>query len=101
MREAQSQYGRSDHEPTCTLATMWTFVTEDPGVRWERLAGLAEVVGRSPEELADRLLIGPAGACADLLRRYADAGVDRLCVWPLAEPERQLERVMAEVVPRV
>jgi hypothetical protein len=36
-----------------------------------------------------------------MLRAYADAGVDTLYLWPLADHERQLERVMSDVVPLV
>lgn len=86
---------------SCAVATMWAFVTDDDRERAARLSRLAELLSRPEAELADRVLIGPPEACADLLRRYDDAGVDLLFVWPLADPEGQLERVMREVVPRV
>jgi alkanesulfonate monooxygenase SsuD/methylene tetrahydromethanopterin reductase-like flavin-dependent oxidoreductase (luciferase family) len=80
---------------------MWTYVTDDERDRRSRLDALAALLARPVEELAARVLVGPPGHCAALLRAYADAGVDELFVWPLADPERQLERVMRDVVPLV
>ena len=59
------------------------------------------MLNRPPDELAGRLPIGTPEACAEILRGYAAAGVDLVCIWPLVEPERQLERFMQEVVPLV
>jgi hypothetical protein len=35
------------------------------------------------------------------LRAYADAGVERVFIWPIAEPEQQLERFRQDVAPLV
>jgi alkanesulfonate monooxygenase SsuD/methylene tetrahydromethanopterin reductase-like flavin-dependent oxidoreductase (luciferase family) len=93
--------GRAEHGFSCAVATMWTFVTDDPEQRDRHLRRLAEMLRRSPDELAGRVLVGEPDRCADLLRRYDEAGANLLFVWPLADPERQLERVMREVVPLV
>jgi hypothetical protein len=85
----------------CALATMWMYVTDDPRDRDARLAALAAMLNRPVDELAGRCLVGPAVHCATVVRAYADAGVDELFVWPLADPERQLEVFMADVAPLI
>jgi alkanesulfonate monooxygenase SsuD/methylene tetrahydromethanopterin reductase-like flavin-dependent oxidoreductase (luciferase family) len=98
LQEALAGYGRSGEHLHCTLATMWTWVTDDAHQRDDWLARLAAMLNRPQDELAGQLLVGPAEACADVLRRYAAAGVDLVCIWPVADPERQLERFMQDVV---
>jgi alkanesulfonate monooxygenase SsuD/methylene tetrahydromethanopterin reductase-like flavin-dependent oxidoreductase (luciferase family) len=85
----------------CTVATLWTGVTDDTdlGSRW--LRRLATALDRPEADLADRVLIGSPERCADLLGRYADAGADRVLVWPVADHEQQLARVVHDVVPRI
>ena len=85
----------------CAVATMWTWVTDDERDRRATLARLATLLGRSEAELADRVMVGSPQRCAELASAYADAGVDRLLVWPVADHGRQLERVMQEVAPFV
>jgi alkanesulfonate monooxygenase SsuD/methylene tetrahydromethanopterin reductase-like flavin-dependent oxidoreductase (luciferase family) len=76
------------------LATMWTWVTES---RAERDRVLRDVLGpllkRDPDELGDQVCVGPAEHCAALLSRYAEAGCERVYLWPLGDEPRQLERV--------
>lgn len=95
-RAALASLGRSDLP--CALATLWTYITEDGSAA---LARLADLLNRPADQLAGKVLIGPAPACAATLRAYADAGVDHVFIWPLAEPERQLELFMQDVVPAV
>ena len=80
---------------------MWTYVTDDDAVREATLARLAAMLNRPADELAGKVLIGPAPACAATLRAYAQAGVDHVFIWPLGDPHRQLERFMRDVVPAV
>ena len=40
-----------------------------------------------------------AGHCAELLSRYAEAGCDRVYLWPLGDEARQLELVAGAVAP--
>lgn len=98
---AQVAAGRAKHGVACSVATMWTYVTDDDGERRAWLARLAAMLGRPESELAGRVLVGSPEAGAALLRQYDDAGADLMFVWPLAHHERQLERVMREVVPLV
>jgi alkanesulfonate monooxygenase SsuD/methylene tetrahydromethanopterin reductase-like flavin-dependent oxidoreductase (luciferase family) len=101
LREALALGGRPDVELPCALATMWTYVTDDERRAEEQLVRLAAMLNRPREQLTGQLLVGPADQCAQLLQAYASAGVTLVCIWPLAEPEGQLERFMREVVPLV
>ncbi len=81
---------------------MWTWVTEDRAEADRMLHDvLAPLLKRDPEELRDQVCLGPAGRCAELLSRYAQAGCEWVQLWPLGEERRQIERVAAEVLPRV
>ncbi len=91
----------ADRRLSCAVATMWTWVTDDERERRDWVARLAVLLGRPEHELAGRLLVGPPERCAELLSRYAAAGVDLVVLWPVADELRQLERVMQEVVPLV
>jgi alkanesulfonate monooxygenase SsuD/methylene tetrahydromethanopterin reductase-like flavin-dependent oxidoreductase (luciferase family) len=75
------------------LATMWTYVCDDPDRVLRDVLG--PLVGRDPDELRDRVCVGSAEHCADLLHRYAQAGCQRVYVWPLGDEQRQLERICA------
>jgi alkanesulfonate monooxygenase SsuD/methylene tetrahydromethanopterin reductase-like flavin-dependent oxidoreductase (luciferase family) len=78
---------------------MFFFVTE------ERAAGrivrevLSPTLNRPEEELSQRLLVGPAGECAEKLAAYQAAGSQRIFLWPVEDELRQLalfrERVAA------
>ena len=63
---------------------------------------LAPVVNRPVEALRDLALpIGSAELCAERLSAYAEAGAERVFVWPLADGPRQLEAFRENVVPLV
>ena len=62
---------------------------------------LAPTLRRDPEQLRERLLVGPAGACADKLERYAEAGAERVLLWPVWDEVRQLERFHVSVMSRL
>ena len=94
-----ARQGRSLAGFPCALATMWTYVTDDDGARRARLDELAAMLNRPAEPLAQQVLIGTVEHCASIVRAYADAGIDRLFIWPLADDEQQLERFRREVVP--
>ena len=99
--ELRKQERDADGFPNA-LVTMWTWVTEEPA---ERDRVLNEVLGpllnRDPEELRERVCVGPAEHCAELLSRYAEAGCEEVFVWPLGDEQRQIELVAGEVAPRV
>jgi alkanesulfonate monooxygenase SsuD/methylene tetrahydromethanopterin reductase-like flavin-dependent oxidoreductase (luciferase family) len=82
------------------LATMWTWVSDDRAGGDRVLADvLAPVLRRDPEDLRTRVCVGPAEHCAELLSRYAEAGCERVYLWPLTDEARQLELVADAVVP--
>ncbi len=91
--------GRSPEGFPCALSTMWTYVTETGSQRTQQLTKLSQLLNRPPGGLADQVLIGPAEECAARLRAYADAGVDTVFIWPLADGTEQLDRFMSKVAP--
>lgn len=84
------------------VGTMWFHITDDPGeadaVFRHRLA---PTVNRPEEVLRERLPVGPAGAVAERLAAFRDAGAQRVLVWPVADEERQLELFREHVWPQV
>jgi alkanesulfonate monooxygenase SsuD/methylene tetrahydromethanopterin reductase-like flavin-dependent oxidoreductase (luciferase family) len=85
------------------IATMWMYVT-DKRREAERMLGevLAPVLNRPVEALRDLALpIGSAELCAERISAYAEAGAERVFVWPLADELRQLEVFRENVVPLV
>jgi alkanesulfonate monooxygenase SsuD/methylene tetrahydromethanopterin reductase-like flavin-dependent oxidoreductase (luciferase family) len=94
--------GRDPDRFPNALATMWTWITEDARDA-DRV--LREVLGpmlkRDPDALLDQLCIGPAEQCADLLSRYAQAGCERVYLWPLGDEPRQIELAATAVLPGV
>jgi alkanesulfonate monooxygenase SsuD/methylene tetrahydromethanopterin reductase-like flavin-dependent oxidoreductase (luciferase family) len=84
------------------LATMWTWVSKDRAEGDRVLAEvLAPVVRRDPDELRAQVCVGPAQHCAELLSRYAEAGCERVYLWPLGDEARQLELVASAVAPQI
>jgi alkanesulfonate monooxygenase SsuD/methylene tetrahydromethanopterin reductase-like flavin-dependent oxidoreductase (luciferase family) len=84
------------------LVTMWTWITEDEADAERVLRDLlAPILRREPDELRGRLCIGPAGQCAELLSRYAEAGCERVHLWPLGDEPRQVELAATAVLPSV
>jgi hypothetical protein len=56
---------------------------------------------RDPDALRDQLCIGPAEKCAELLSRYAEAGCERVHLWPLGDEPQQIELAATAVLPAV
>jgi alkanesulfonate monooxygenase SsuD/methylene tetrahydromethanopterin reductase-like flavin-dependent oxidoreductase (luciferase family) len=85
------------------LATGWMFVSEKRSevdrVLEEVLAPMLDRPAGALRELA--LPIGSAEQCAERMSAWADAGVQRLFVWPLRDNLSQLERFAESVVPLV
>jgi alkanesulfonate monooxygenase SsuD/methylene tetrahydromethanopterin reductase-like flavin-dependent oxidoreductase (luciferase family) len=101
LAAALARNGRSLDGFPCALATVWTYITDDRRTAETQLNGLAAMLARPVDQLTDRVLIGGAEQCAAVLRAYADAGIDRFFIWPVADAEDQLARFMQEVVPLV
>jgi alkanesulfonate monooxygenase SsuD/methylene tetrahydromethanopterin reductase-like flavin-dependent oxidoreductase (luciferase family) len=84
------------------LVTMWTYVTEDSSERDRILRNiLAPLLNREPDQLRDRVCVGPAGHCAELLSRYAESGCRRVDIWPVGESARQVDLFATQVAPRI
>jgi alkanesulfonate monooxygenase SsuD/methylene tetrahydromethanopterin reductase-like flavin-dependent oxidoreductase (luciferase family) len=92
-------------EPTgfpSALATMWTWVSKDRAEGDRVLADvLAPILRRDADELRSQVCVGPAEHCAEVLSRYAEAGCDRVYLWPLGDEVRQLELVASAVAERL
>ncbi|WP_051217986.1 LLM class flavin-dependent oxidoreductase [Nocardioides insulae] len=101
LRTALRAEGRSDDSVPVALATTWTYLTESRGTAQTMLAGLAAMLNRDPVALAEQVLVGPAGECAEKLARYAEAGVGTVYVWPVEDAVAQVRRFGAEVIPRL
>jgi alkanesulfonate monooxygenase SsuD/methylene tetrahydromethanopterin reductase-like flavin-dependent oxidoreductase (luciferase family) len=84
------------------LVTMWTWITEDARDAERVLRDvLAPLLKRDPDVLRDQLCIGPAEECAELLSRYAQAGCERVHLWPLGDEPHQIELAATAVLPAV
>ena len=94
--------GKEPDEFPNGLATMWFYVTEDR-TETERIfhERLAPAIHRSEEELRARLPVGSATAFAEKLSAFAEAGVQRVLLWPVAHERRQLELFCEQVRPLV
>ena len=95
--------GRSPDGFPNGIATMWLYVT-DRRREADRMLGetLAPMLNRPIEALRDLALpIGSAEQCAERISAYAEAGAERIFVWPLADELRQLEAFRENVVPLV
>src|SRR6476659_9788587 len=62
-----------------------------PRGRSRAARGPAPLLRRDPDSLGDQLCVGPAAHCAELLSRYAEAGCERVYLWPLGDEPRQVE----------
>ena len=80
------------------LSTMWTWVSEDRAEGDRVLTQvLAPILKRDPDELRSQVCVGPPEHCAELLSRYAEAGCERVYLWPLGDEARQLELIAGSV----
>jgi hypothetical protein len=96
------QRGREPDGFPNALATMWTWVSKNRAEVDRMLADvLAPVLRRDPDRLAGQVCVGPAGHCAELLARYAEAGCERVYLWPLGQEARQLELMATAVTPQI
>jgi alkanesulfonate monooxygenase SsuD/methylene tetrahydromethanopterin reductase-like flavin-dependent oxidoreductase (luciferase family) len=101
LGEELAERGRDPDGFPNALATMWMWVTED-GAEASRMLDevIAPLLRRDPAEL-DRLCIGSAGHCAQVLSDYAEAGCEWVQLWPLGEERRQIELLAERVIPEI
>ena len=93
--------GRDPADFPLSLATMWTYVTDDRAEAEGKLGALASMLDRDPAVLAQQVLVGSADHCAAILGSYADVGVATVFIWPVGDPVNQLRTFAEQVVPRV
>jgi alkanesulfonate monooxygenase SsuD/methylene tetrahydromethanopterin reductase-like flavin-dependent oxidoreductase (luciferase family) len=100
-RELRDQ-GRDESNFPNALATMWTWIAKDRA-EGDRVPVeiLAPLLNRDPNELRAQVCVGTVEHCAELLSRYAEAGCQRVYLWPLGEERRQLEMIANEVAPKL
>ena len=92
LREQLQAHGRDPDRFPNALVTMWTWITPDAREADRMLLDvLAPLLRRDPAVLREQLCIGPAEKCAELLSRYAEAGCERVHLWPLGDEPRQIE----------
>jgi alkanesulfonate monooxygenase SsuD/methylene tetrahydromethanopterin reductase-like flavin-dependent oxidoreductase (luciferase family) len=102
LAEELSARGRDPGGFPNGLVTMWTWITPDARDAERVLRNvLAPLLRRDPADLRDQLCIGPPEKCAELLSRYAQAGCERVHLWPIGDEARQIELAAAEVLPAV
>ena len=100
-RELRDQ-GRDGSNFPNALATMWTWIARDRAEAQRVLEEiLAPLLSRDPNELGGQVCVGTVEHCAELLSRYAEAGCQRVYLWPLGDERRQLEMIASEVAPRL
>jgi hypothetical protein len=81
---------------------MWFYITDNQGeadrVMRERVV---PTIHRPEEMLRERLPVGPAQLFAEKLSAFAQAGVQRVFLWPVADEVRQLELFWETVRPAI
>jgi len=97
-----ADHGKSAEAFPNALATMWCYITDDR-VEADRILRerVVPTVHRPEDMLRQRLPIGPPELFAEKLRDFANAGVQRVFIWPVADEVHQLERFWNEVRPLV
>jgi alkanesulfonate monooxygenase SsuD/methylene tetrahydromethanopterin reductase-like flavin-dependent oxidoreductase (luciferase family) len=84
------------------LVTMWMWITPDARDADRVLRDvLGPLLKRDPELLRDQVCVGAPETCAELLSRYAEAGCERVYLWPLGDEPRQIELAASAVLPAV
>ncbi|MGH2974381.1 MAG: LLM class flavin-dependent oxidoreductase [Solirubrobacterales bacterium] len=102
LSEQLDAHGRDPDRFPNALATMWTWVTEDARDADRVLRDvLAPMLKRDPAALREQLCVGPAEQCAELLSRYAQAGCERVYLWPLGDEPQQIELAATAVLPAI
>jgi alkanesulfonate monooxygenase SsuD/methylene tetrahydromethanopterin reductase-like flavin-dependent oxidoreductase (luciferase family) len=60
---------------------------------------LAPLLKRDLDVLREQLCVGPPEQCAELLARYAEAGCERVHLWPLGDEPHQIELAATALMP--
>jgi alkanesulfonate monooxygenase SsuD/methylene tetrahydromethanopterin reductase-like flavin-dependent oxidoreductase (luciferase family) len=102
LRAKLADHDRTPETFPNALATMWCYIT-DSRAEAERILQdrVVPTVHRPEDVLRDRLPIGPPELFAEKLSAFAQAGVQRVFIWPVADEIHQLERFWNVVRPLV
>ena len=102
LRSKLADQGKAPDSFPNALATMWCYISDDHDeadrVLRERVT---PTVHRPEAMLRERLPIGPPELFAEKLTAFANAGVQRVFIWPVADEIQQLERFWNDVRPLV
>lgn len=100
VQAAVAAQGRDSARFPNGIATMWCYITEDKARAEAMLSDvLAPMLNRPVEQLRALLPIGSAEDSAEKLRAYAQAGAQRVFLWPLRDELAQVEVFRERVVP--
>jgi alkanesulfonate monooxygenase SsuD/methylene tetrahydromethanopterin reductase-like flavin-dependent oxidoreductase (luciferase family) len=102
LQELLPSQGKDPRSFPNALATMWFYITDDQmeadNIMRERIV---PTIHRPEDVLRERLPVGPAEVFAEKLSAFADSGVQRVFVWPVADEIRQLELFCETVRPSI
>lgn len=102
LRSSLPGHGKASDTFPNALATMWCYITDDYNEADRILEEhVVPTVHRPEDVLRERLPIGPPELFAEKLTAFANAGVQRVFIWPVADELHQLERFWNEVRPLV
>jgi probable F420-dependent oxidoreductase len=99
VRALVQQEGKDPSHFGQALVSMFTYITDDEAEAEQVVRDRAHKLGRSTDELLARLLIGRPQECAARIMAYAEAGVQRIFIWPAGDRQRQLRRFAEQVMP--
>src|SRR5205823_12659388 len=102
LREHLRRAGKDPDRFPNALATVALYITEEPRAAQRMLHEiLGPVLHRPAEDLRRGLLVGSAEECAETLRAYRAAGVQRVLLMPASDGFRQLALFCERVLPLV
>jgi alkanesulfonate monooxygenase SsuD/methylene tetrahydromethanopterin reductase-like flavin-dependent oxidoreductase (luciferase family) len=99
LRELRQQEGKDLNDFGNALVSMFTYLTDDEAEADQVASERALKLGRSADEVRARLLIGRPQECAAKILAYAEAGAQRVFIWPVADSQRQLRLFADQVIP--
>jgi probable F420-dependent oxidoreductase len=101
VREALAEAGRAESDFPIAKR-VYLAVDEDAARARERMnAGLTDVYGHLPEQIAAAAVAGTVSDCVRQVRQVIDAGAELILFTALYDQPEQMERIAAEIIPRL